>query len=367
MDSDQTWHKVLRIVWMDGGIVAVNEPGSSVTIHAGANGREISKYNIHAYPYLFESLKRQGFLIIGATFVQSAEEIAGLYPPTFYAAAHKGGWLVSELIQQWRQIAFAASRNSEMQLMDIASRIASGLIYAQMRLQDLATAYSHQLRGLLHRGEIAEYQRFSDLNSFEVHKTIHSMFWQMAVLRDNLAEFVAVFCLVRQDVTSLSGLLKSLKRNPSSDSLVNEIETASDGKAKGWLSAFTDYRNLFTHVGPIEQATNLSRAVQNIRILPGGSSIPQLYYALPHNPHELMQNRSNNRYGLRFKTFEEFVADIARKSDKALEPDALEYLHGCLDRFADISRKCVAKSPVEPKMIHLGPEDMIGGLRVNRQ
>ena len=198
-DSGRTpgWHNVLRLVWMSGGVVAVSEAGPKVQINAGLNGPKILELCLGSYASLFKVLQEQGFPIIGTTFVIDPEELEGLRPPDFRAAGPTAGWLVWDVKQEWRQIAFAAGKSDKISLMDVASRIASGLTYSQMRVYDLAAAYSTQLRGCLYKEEAKEYQAFKDVNSLEVYKTIHALFWQMAVLRDTLAEFAAVFCLSR--------------------------------------------------------------------------------------------------------------------------------------------------------------------------
>lgn len=361
MTLNSKWPSALRLVWITGGIVATNAPGPDVHIHAGANGRNICSFRISSYPSLFKTLQERGFPIIGVTFVVVPEELEGFRPPEFRAAGQNEGWPVWDARQKWRQIGFASSRSGHMALMDLASRIASGLGYSQMRLYDLAAAYSTQLRGYLHKSEAKDYQAFKDANSSAVYKAIHALFWEMAVLRDNLAEFVATFCLSRVNVASLSKLLDSLKKDPSNDQLANEIKQAADPKLLGWLATFTSYRNFFTHVAPMEQAAKVAFAIQDLRVLPSGVSIPQIYYALPKDIEGLIRKRSQ---GVFFSSLEELTAAAARRRERKYEPDALDYLHGCLNRLTELSLMLVARSPIAPEPIHINAEDIIGGVRV---
>ncbi len=177
MNSNSEWHNVLRLVWIAGGVVAVNEPGSDVQINAGVAGRSICRLRINTYGGLFAALLERGFPILGTTFVVNPEELQGLQRPDFRVISSTRHWLVSDVQQQWRQIAFAAGKSGSMPLMDVASRIASGLRYSQMRLNDLVTAYSVQLRGRLHEREAKNYQAFKNTNSFEVYKAIHALFY----------------------------------------------------------------------------------------------------------------------------------------------------------------------------------------------
>lgn len=137
--------------------------------------------------------------------------------------------------------------------MDVASRIAAGLEYSEMRLYDLAMSYSAQLHSHLKNDAPKPYQEFKDTMSPSVYKDIHALFWEMAVLRDALAEFIAVFCLKQSDATTLSGLLRSLKKISSLDDLAAEILTICDGaESTGWLGRFGSYRDCFTHSAPLE-------------------------------------------------------------------------------------------------------------------
>jgi hypothetical protein len=209
MDSanlETEWPNAGRVVWLTGGLAAYNNPGPDVEICAGTNGRTLHKFAIRKYGALFEILKGQGFSIIGATFVRHQEELEGLRPAQFRVAGHERGWPLWDVWEKWRQIAFAASRRNEMALMDISSRIASGLAYSQSRLYDLTATYSQQLGSCLHSGEPLEYRAFKDLNSREVYKCIHALFWELAVLRDNLGEFAALFCFSQSGITTFGNL-----------------------------------------------------------------------------------------------------------------------------------------------------------------
>lgn len=360
MNSDSQWRSVLRVVWIAGGIVALNEPGPDVQINLGMAGRSFATLRISTFAGLFEALREKGFPILGVTFVVDPRELQGLRRPEFRAMGPNRGWLVSDVAQKWRQVVFAASGSGCMPLMDMASRIASGLRYSQMRLHDLVTAYSTQLGGHLHESEAKDYQAFKDTNSFEVYKAIHALFWEIAVLRDTLAEFAAVFCFSQAGVRTMSGLRKSLIKNPPSDPLCDEI-LRSTHQSGGWLAKFTNYRNFFTHVAPMEQAANIAFTVQDMRDLSCGLSIPQIYYALPRDIEELKRNRSQ---GIFFNSLEELRAASSWRHERTSEPDALDYLHGCINQFADLALKLVARSPIAPKPIHIGPEDIIGEIKV---
>ncbi len=168
--------------------------------------------------------------------------------------------------------------------MDVAARLTSGFTYSELRLHDLAESYAIQLRGLGRWSAIKEwqeYQDYSDLNSPRVYKNIHALFWEMAVLRDVLAEFAAKFCFSMRGVTMLSSLAKMLRKSLNRDELAEAFLSATS--QKGWLRSFTEYRNFFTHVMPLQEMTDADFAVQDLRRLASGLEIPQMYYPLPQD------------------------------------------------------------------------------------
>lgn len=248
-----------------------------------------------------------------------------------------------------------------MLLMDVASRIAIGLNYNEMRLLDLVEAYSIQLRGRLYKDTPKEYTRFQDTNSFSVYKAIHALFWEMAVLRDTLAEFSAKFCFGSQ-LNTIRGLTKELKKNPNHiDPLAKQLLEETDLETGGWLAIFTEYRNLFTHSAPMEQVAGIVFAVQDKRILSPDLSIPQIYYPLPANVAELARRRSR---GPLFETFKELVdATSGHRPERGTEPDALEYLHNCFNKLTELAASLITRSPIAGKPICFSPENMIGKVR----
>jgi len=357
MSSDSGWKNVARVVWGFGGMVAVCQPGPNVQITTGVMGKQVAAYVIGAYGHLFESLRQRGFELIGVTFVQHPDEVDQLCPAHFRAAALSRGWRVWDVKQRWDQIAFGASKAARLDLMDVASRLSAGFQYSEMRLHDVAEAYSIQLRAYTHRREATEYQAFSDTNSPRVYKTIHALFWEMAVLRDALAEFAAKFCFSIPRVSKLSDLIKALRKMSSNDPLAAMFLSAASKDSGGWLSSFTAYRNLFTHAAPMQEVAHAAYTIQDMRQLAGGLHVPQIYYPRPKDVYELSRKRSQ---GALFVSLEELAKACFQRRSRAAEPDALEYLHCCLDHFAELAESLIVRSPIAPAPVTLIAKDLIG-------
>ena len=362
MNTKNDWPTALRLIWLTGGLVAINEPESNlVSIHTSVNGRKPAEFNIPTYSSIFLAVKVRGFKIIGATFITRAELFEGTRATEFRMAGLDGGWRLWDTFQAWRNIMSAAAKANDMRLLDVSSRIAAGLEFSEMRLYDLAMSYSAQLHAHLKNDEPREMQRFKDTFSPGVYKDIHSLFWEMAVLRDVLAQFVAAFCLDRYGITALSGLRKSLKKETSTDREATEFLSLSDKNTSGWLAAFGAYRDCFTHSAPLHEVEGVAWAIQDLLTLKNGKTVPQIYYPLPADAEELSGQRAKGRL---FSSLKEMTLNAGRKRERSREPDALEYLHGCLCRFTDLAAGLIGRSPLAPLPLVITKEDIIGDIKV---
>jgi hypothetical protein len=363
-ESEKNWPHVCRIIWLSGGVIAVNEPGASVKIEAGINGSVLYELQLPTYASIFDILAQFGFPAIGATFIVDMDELQGIRPPQFRALiAGQRTWRVFELHQKWRQVAHAASQKNEMALMDVTSRITSELRYCEIRLLNLTEAYGAQLAGKAKQGAINGSETFKDLNSLQVYLAIHALFWELAVLRDNLAEFAAQIVFGFDNVTTLTGLLKQLPASKwKDDELAKEILIAGSDAQAGWVAIFTAYRNLFTHNAPMEQAAGIAFAHLDQMVLKDGRTIPQLYYPLPREVNELLKRRSK---GVLYKNFDELIAASTNKRPvRETEPDALLYLHSILGKMTTLAELLIQRSPIVPEMIHITEEDVIGTVQI---
>ena len=357
------WPAVGRVAWLSGGAVAVSNPRApTVAVGAGLNGPVLGELKLSAFDNFFPALTHAGLNVVGATFIQSAEEIEGLVPPEFRALATAGGWRIWQAGQKWRQVAHGASEHDAMHLMNIASRLASGLRYSEMRLGQLAAAYGQQLRGRAARGKLSEHVRFKDGNSPPVYMAIHALFWELAVLRDSLAEFAAMYAFRLNGIATMRGLVSRLRKATDAGPLRDELAAIGDEETGGWVAVFTAYRNLFTHAAPMEQAAGVAFAVQDYPQLTSEVQLPCVYYPLPGDAKGIMQQRSK---GDLYPSFEAFIAaSSGRKPDRSNEPDALAYLACAVDKFGDLAMRLLAHSPVTPKMIELTDKDLQGPIEI---
>lgn len=276
-------------------------------------------------------------------------------------AGESSGWPVWDTFQTWRKIVSAAAKANDMRLLDVSSRIATGLQFSEMRLHDLAMSYSAQLHAHLQDASPKERQAFRDTFSSGVYKDIHSLFWEMAVLRDVLAQFVAAFCLGREGVTTLSGLRKSVSKEPTVDAETKQVLRISDKNNSGLMATFGAYRDCFTHSSPLHEVEGSAWVIQDLLTLKDGNTVPQIYCPLPPNAEELSRRRAN---GPLFSSIEEMALNAGRNRERSTEPDALEYLHACLSRFTDLAARLVGRSPRAPQPCVITRQGIIGEIKV---
>ena len=137
MNTKTDWPAALRMVWLTGGLVAINEPESNVvSIQTSVNGRMIAQFNIPAYRAVFSGLTSRGFKIIGTTFVTGPDQLEGTRAAEFRVAALNGGWALWDAFQAWRNIVSAAAKVNDMKLLDISSGNSTGLQFSEMRFTE---------------------------------------------------------------------------------------------------------------------------------------------------------------------------------------------------------------------------------------
>jgi len=350
----------------------LDNTGSKTVLSAGLGGPVLTEFNNPAFGQLFTTLTQLGVLVVGCEFYQDVEEMQGLRPAEFRVFMTGRGWLAHDTWDKWRQVATASMRADQMDVADGAARIAFEMQAVEHRLLELCRAYTNQLRSLVVQNELEDYKRFDDLNTGPVIHCVHALFYELAVLRDYLAEFMArfVFRVQGKDggpIRRMASLRKHLVTKPVEDPLCSEIiqSTAEEAAEPGWLAVLSAYRNLFTHVAPMEQVAVRSFTVQTYIPIKGDGRLPILYHPLPANALELVRTRP---HGFPFASFTDWaMASVGHRPNRNEQPDALEYLHATVNRMAELAAKLIARSPVTPERIHLGPEDTIGPITVTRK
>ena len=193
---------------------------------------------------------------------------------------------------------------------------------------------------------------------------IHALFWELAVLRDTLAEYVAKILLSEDGVDSFGGLLKLLRGNGVVHPL-RQVLLDAGSSPNGWIERFTQYRNLFTHSAPMERATGRAFAVQDWITTGDAVRLPYLYYPLPADAQELQKQR---KAGPLYNSAEELIqAHKGQRPRRSEEPDALDFLADAVHEAASLCGTLSDHSPLAPKPIVLTDSDLAGPVKIIRE
>lgn len=340
--------------WFAGGQVALYRIDNGQLDHThGLSELVFASLQSLRLDKLFSCLSTCGLPILGITAFQFPDELTGRRVPLFMAWRDAEYWWGAKQAHDlWRMVSYGAEVASQTRLAALADRIACAVDECETHLQNLCKAYATQLGAQDADSWELPSRCFSDSHSQAVYPAIHSFFWQLAVLRDLLAEFAAEHVFGHRGIATYRGLLGKLKRDSTSDpDLAAKLLAAGD--AGGWIAVFTSYRNLFTHAASLRSVQGIHHTFQDTRTL-YARSVPQLYYPLPCDPELLARQRSASSAA---RTPTILLESI--KPNRSHEPDALEYLTTTFDRFVQLAIALSLRSPVEPQMPTIPDEDII--------
>jgi hypothetical protein len=350
MIEDQ-WHDVTRIVHLVGGQRAISKVGSEVVIPLG-NNRTVIKFSIDRYHDLPSDLISLGFKIVGIEYYEVPQQVQGYLPamwlPSFHAA-QKGKNLALETENIWSNLAHAAFKEENIELMDICSRISFEVKACNLRLKQLSNAYYVELRAFCEQNSFS-LGKIKTLNSYSIYLETHDLLRELCTLRDYLAEFVANFVLsnLLQPENRIR-LMNSLRKQITKDSLLDhsiasEILDITNEGAGGWLAKLSAYRDLVVHYVPLEQAQNgfILR-----RFLPDSllGDLPSIHFPIPSDPFSVKKERSK---GSPFNTVAEWLKTSRQDDDSA--PDALEYCLRSVGEMMAFASRLAKESPISPEI-----------------
>lgn len=221
------WHNVCRIVHLQGGIRAINNPGSEIIIIPGPDNNPNKKSNISRYPELIASLAKQGLLVIGVDFYEMENQIKGHLPPTFRSVniRQASGYPAWEAEDVWSCLANSGFEKGDLKFADICRRITFEIRATNWRLRELSEAYNTELTALCEMKKFNEGTKFESRNSFFIYLSTHALLVEICILRDYIAEFIASYILHKYlansniKITTMSGLRKKILPIASKDNV----------------------------------------------------------------------------------------------------------------------------------------------------
>jgi hypothetical protein len=353
-----TWRAIHRIIHLPGGLRLLNRIGPSVEFDPGDGRGSREVLVLQHYDALFVAAAGLGVLPIGVEMVGSRGEQQGFVPTSFRSLDLRGRvpWPCGQQADEWNCLAHAASLENEPLLEDVASRISHELQHCDDLIFKLSKAYEVQRASALRNGK-QPGARFVDGFTGDITQALEAFLVRSCVLRDCLAEFYAWtwrWPPTELRITSLGGLLKTLKKQTRMDAFAQVLSTATiEG---GWLHTLGAYRDLIVHVSSISRVDG-DRVVMVYEVrMENGLRPIAIRMPMPPNPTGLSKERSSGRFytgkrhGERLNSWADDAGPIT---------DALNYAAMALQNLAMLATTALTLSPIKPVMPHLGPDDIL--------
>jgi hypothetical protein len=355
-ESDQEWPCVFRTLHLPGGMrVVETAPGKAQFAPISTGSIEL---NIKSYQDIANELKRAiGLPILGCECFRDDEEIEGLRPaswrPVLPKRANEWPTHVAEL--NWSGLSNVAQKRNDPRLYLIAGAITSQFRFASVRLLDLSESYFKNIDVILKsRTELSEGILVRGYFVDQLYSSIHAAFFEMATLRDYIAEYIAYQIYRDTKTNSMAWLFEKIQKGGFSTELEKEIETIYGGG--GWLREFSDRRNTLGHRMPFDRLAGAGMMHFRKHVTPLGATAWLLFmpipdavaadfkagFVLPANDEEFGQN----------------VIDELRTA-KTRE-DTLTYLFGIFSQLIDFGNRLRATFPYAPEMVTITDEHILG-------
>lgn len=357
---DEEWPIALSIVHLEGGLYAATQADRrTVTIYAGAEQYARHSFEMQSYRELYDDLYERGFLPLGEVLYYHQRQVDGIDPPTsrhIFNLQGSGFWPSESAAQTWGHIGHTAHSQGDIPLMDLCHRISFEIRACVAKWFGVSYAFRRTLSGLVKAGNFRDGQRFDNGNCFFIHVEIHSLFAELAALRDYLAEFTAQYVLGsyfnNQSVyiSKMASLAKGLRNEANIQHPLAQMISELVDDESGWLAEMSAYRDLIVHYAPASMAKGRAFTMQKYIKLPEGIELPTVVFYLPAKPRDIKRARSR---GGQFITFEEWAAaSTQRRAEQDLE--ALRYCHRLVGQMANLAIAVAEFSPVRPTMMTFG-------------
>lgn len=307
------------------------------------------------YELAISDLQQAGLNVIGADFYTDREQCVGIRLPDWRARLSKttSGWLCAEQSDLWSHIAYAAVKQANGPLWDVASRISYQLRVCDWRVRQLSEAYYSQLHAIIGSGRFKAGTCLSDGFTWLGYLAFQSFLLDSCVLRDYLAEYRALILDSSIKLTarvSDFAMLKNVYLDKITLALEADKALALAANEDGWLFKLTGYRNLVVHYAPIASAGNDLYTYCYLVRLPSAAELPAIKFPIPSDPRKLILARRSGAY------LQDPNQDYARFLNAVKDPqgacDGLEYAQIVLGEMSTLAQLLSEISPVHPRIPH---------------
>ncbi len=368
MTETQNEWPAIRIFHLAGGARAINEKNGKVKFFPEIEGRQSIKMEIGTYAEVYKKLESLGLKIYGVDFYYHVIHMSGGAPAEWrpYNRSTEGGWLIELTVQTWRDIAHAAFKKQDGFLWDMSSRIAYQLRTAAWRLREISEAYHNQVNGIIQRSAFKDGNQIMDGFTEFVNMALQGFLVDICILRDYLAEFIAIVFKVNDSgknrITMMSQLIEPLKKFSVSEPVIQQLKEATG--TGGWIKVMSSYRNLIVHSAPLAIAQEKVLAKCTELKIEGKESIPSVLYFLPKDPEIICKSRSQGSHFIDFSNMIEKFAPSGEEQKPTL--DGMDYAHSVLEKMGKLARDLARKSPITAEPMVFDKSNIIGKIKFNK-
>lgn len=354
-DEPVDWPPVLRTFHLAGGLRFV-EIGPGKAILGPLAAADVS-IRYESYSGVAGTIaQRLGLPILGCEFFRDELEVENLFPAAWRAVMprRQNEWPTQIAEINWSGLSNVARRRSDPHLYLIAGAITSQYRFAAVRLQELSELYSDRLNSLLKTNDkLAEDQLFSGGFTDRLFSSIHAAFFEIATLKDYLAEYIGQQIYQDPMIDSFKKLNDLLLKAPRGGALEDEILSISGNG--GWLKDFSDRRNTFAHRMPFDRLSGSGAFHVKRHVSPNSIAMWLLFVPMP------AAVSPNFKKGFSLPADDDSftrAAVEAFKSSKS-QPDTLEYLFDIFAKLTDFGNRLRTTFPHEPEMTSLSEADIV--------
>lgn len=312
-----------------------------------------------AYQDAYSLIRRQGFLIIGMDFYQSAGDLAEFRPSMWRSYAELGdgtATLCADQADQWSFITHRAFQAGEKELCDIAGRIRHQLRACDWRLRQVSECYRYLLQAKIQGGDFVGGKRFNNERTWLAYLELQTFLIDACVLRDYFAEYVSWMLKIRGmpmgvGIRRMARLKKEfLDKTDSDEAFIKALKNAVG--SEGWLTELGMYRDLVVHSSPLVHSGKTLWAKTQELIVRGGHRVAAIRLPMPLDPKEISDQRAAGLH-LEEPTYGTFAHSV---QDDLKHQDGLTYASVVLVRLAWLAWHLSVISPIKPEVVDLTDE-----------
>lgn len=356
MQSELQWPPAFQTAHMPGGIRAVEIAPGIIKFGPLTDGEKT--LTLTSYPDFGRCLRvNTGLQPLGIEFFRTDEEIDGKAQSDWRCVlpAQANVWPTNVAELNWSGLSNAARLKGDSRMYLIAGSITSQHRFAAMRLLDLSNLYTQNITSILSsKTEMKDNVLLRGYHADMLFSSIHAAFFEIATLRDYIAEYIAFGVYGNKTVDSFNKLPGLVKKRSAGTALEAEIDAIYD-TGSGWLFEFSERRNTLAHRMPFDRLSGGGAIHFKCVDLPVGGKAWLLHVPVP----EPVAIRHKDTFALPVDESHHAQDFISAAKQAALRSDTLSYLFDTFRRLVNFGNRLLPTFPYAPEMFTITDQNIM--------